>query len=288
VDDADAVSLRDHRGHPRAEAHLALERRGDRLRQHARAAPDVPRQACGPAPDEVEVADAVAGRELLRLAGRPGQGRPEDCVDVGRQEPDELAERVVVAEAEHPELSRRRLLARPFGGNRRIAAHGEAELRSCPHERETGTRRERQPERIRLDPPAGRDLLAEGDCSKPARNLDDPNADLVDQASRCSAGATEHVRADVEPHAAAALGADPAADLRGRLQHDDVEVAQPPSRGQAGEPAADHDDLTLFDLLRAGPHAQASMRSGKPGARSSTPAASSSSRTTIGDHAALP
>src|SRR5207247_9901869 len=49
---------------------------------------------------------------------------------------------------------------------------------------------------------------------------------------------------EAEPHRAPGLGADPAADPLGGLEHHHVEVAEVPGGSEPGDPAADDDDVT--------------------------------------------
>ena len=52
--------------------------------------------------------------------------------------------------------------------------------------------------------------------------------------------------AEVEPVVSAPLGMDPPTDAIGRLEHDDVAVAQRVGGGQPGDPTADDDDLAVL------------------------------------------
>ena len=56
----------------------------------------------------------------------------------------------------------------------------------------------------------------------------------------------EHVRADAEREVAALLRPDAAADAVGRLEHHRVAVAQAVRRREAGDAAADDDDISLL------------------------------------------
>ena len=64
--------------------------------------------------------------------------------------------------------------------------------------------------------------------------------------SLADAGAGEHVRAEVDPVVAPRLGPDAAADAVGRLQHDDVAIAQVPGGREARNAPADHDHVVQF------------------------------------------
>ena len=74
----------------------------------------------------MEVADAVAGRELLGLPRRAVERRAEDRVDVVRQRADVLAERAVVEEVEQPLLAVGRRLSGALRGDERVAPDREA------------------------------------------------------------------------------------------------------------------------------------------------------------------
>ena len=74
-------------------------------------------------------------------------------------------------------------------------------------------------------------------------NRDGAHAELGEQLPGDRALAAEDVRTEVEPVLAARLGEDPPAGPVGRLEHDDVEVAECVGGRQPGDPAADDDDV---------------------------------------------
>ena len=86
-------------------AHPSAEGARDRLGQQVRSADDVPRQAAGFVPHELEVADAVAGRDLLWLAGGAPDGGAEYLIDAVGHPAKELRERFLVAEAQDADAS---------------------------------------------------------------------------------------------------------------------------------------------------------------------------------------
>ena len=134
--DDDTVAIGDDLRDGCAEPDPSFEARGERLDEPARAAEDVAREAGAPVPDEVEIADAVAGRELLGLPRRAVERGAEDRVDVVRQRADVLAERAVVEEVEHALLALGGRLTRPLGGDRAVAPDREPELHAGAHERD--------------------------------------------------------------------------------------------------------------------------------------------------------
>src|SRR5207245_9520396 len=71
------------------------ELRGDRLGQRAGAAEEVAHEAAAPVPDEMEVADAVSGCEVLRLAGRASQRRAQDRIHARRHPAEPIGERAI-------------------------------------------------------------------------------------------------------------------------------------------------------------------------------------------------
>jgi len=54
--------------------------------------------------------------------------------------------------------------------------------------------------------------------------------------------------AEVEPVVAARVGAQAAAEAVAGLEQQDVAVAQAPRRGEARDPASDHDDVVPLEL----------------------------------------
>ena len=82
--------------------HPPAQRLCDRLGQAARPAEDRPREALAAIPDELEVADPVAGRHLLGLSGRAPDRRAKDGVYGGAHRAEKLREGRVVSEGEYP------------------------------------------------------------------------------------------------------------------------------------------------------------------------------------------
>ena len=92
------------------------------------------------------------------------------------------------------------------------------------------------------------ELSVERHGREPARHGLHTNAELLEEPARGGFSPSEHVGTEVEPHPATRLREDPAAGPLAGLEHDDVPVAERVSRGQAGDPPADDDHLTLFDV----------------------------------------
>src|SRR5438045_423602 len=80
-----------------------------------------------------------------------------------RQRADVLAERAIVEEVEQPLLAPGRRLPGALRGDGCVAPDREAQHEAGPHERRTRAQRQRQPERVRLDPPARDHPVAERD-----------------------------------------------------------------------------------------------------------------------------
>jgi len=144
-------------------------------------------------------------------------------------------------------------LAIADGGDCGVAPHRKPELGAGAHERHARTQRQRQPQRVGLDRSARDDAVAERDGGKAALDLRRLHASLGEQPAGRRVRAPEDVRAEVEPHVAARLRADPAAEPFRRLEHDHVEAAEMPGGGKSGDPAADDDDV-VGRVNRLGDH----------------------------------
>ena len=199
----------------------------------------------------MEVADAVAGMQILRLARRPRQRGPEEPIGVGGQRPQELGHRAVVHEIEHSLLPRRVRLAGPRFRDGGVPADGQPQPGSGASQRDATRRREGEQQRHRLDRAAGDDAAAHLRSRQPAGYGPRLHAGCTQQRPGRRGGATEDVRTEVQPDVAARLRPQPAAGPLTRLEHDDVAVAQLPACRQPREPATDDHDLALLDIRRA-------------------------------------
>ena len=103
--------------------------------------------------------------------------------------------------------------------------------------------RERKAERIALDGATCDEAPVHRDRREHTRDRCRGDAERVQQPSRRRLRSAEDVRAEVEPVLAPALRADPPPDPILGLEHDDVEIAQRPGGGEAGDPGSDDDDV---------------------------------------------
>ena len=184
----------------------------------------------------MEVADAVSGCEVLRLAGRASQRRAQDRIHARRHPAEPIGERAIAVVREDG-------CGRGAAHDAVVACDFETQAEARAHEREPVADCQRQAEGIRLDAPSGDDLSIQLDGREHAGDVDGLDARLAQQAVARGARPREHVRAEVQPVVAAAIGADPAADAVRRLEDDDVQVAERPRRRQPGDPAADDHDV---------------------------------------------
>ena len=244
----------------------------ERLRQELRAADQVAgRSGLVVAPHEREERGAAAGRDLLRLGGDPLGDGPEDRRHVGMELAQVGGERLVVPVREH---------AGPPGGRRLAGAGADGadvllgrrpEPEPGPHEGQPRPPGEREPEGIGLRAPAGHHPAPEREAHPVAGDAPRLEAHLPDEPVHEGARAAEEVGPEVQPVGPAGLGAHPAADAVGRLQHEKLPVPERPPGSQPGDAAA-HDHGLVASLGHRSPpvvhvlgHAAAPPRLTVPG-----------------------
>ncbi len=180
-------------------------------REPPRAAEQVPRdERLLAAPDEREQADPAAGGQLRELGGRAMRGCREDPLDGLRHRAQEVGERAVVEEAQDPVANHRGRVIRAGPGVLLVAGHGPLDLQALDGERGTVAQRQRQAERVGLDPATGQALVADGQPHHPAPHRHHLEVHLARHGVDQRPGSREEVRAVVHPVVAVGLGADPA------------------------------------------------------------------------------
>ncbi len=245
--DDDGVTLRAERAdlaaRARPRAQPVAERRGQRAGAAEEVAGD---QRSATAPHEREQPDPAARRELGQLGGRPVRGAREDRLDRRRQRPEELAEGAVILERERPGADVGGGVARP--GGRRTPVAGDRALQADAGDGERGplAQREREPERIGLDPAVREPRGPDGHAHHPAGDRHGLQPARPRERVDQRAGSREQVRAVVHPVGAARVGAQAAAEPVTGLEQQHVALAQPPRRGQSGDPATDHDHVPFL------------------------------------------
>jgi hypothetical protein len=207
----------------------------------------------------MEVADPVAGRQVLGLARRARQRRAEESVDVFRQRPDELRERPIVEKRQHPLLAFASIFAGPGRRDLRVAPNRSAKLDPCADEREAGANRHRQTQRERLDGAVRGDSAAERGSGKPAGNLLGTHARVGEEPAGGRVGGAEHMSAEVEPVIPASLRPDAPADPVLGLEDEDVAISQFPRRRKTRHSGAYDDNVIGMRGSLAGDVAAASL-----------------------------
>jgi hypothetical protein len=157
-------------------------------------------------------------------------GAGEDVVHRGRERAEQLAERALVLEVVAPP-------GPVVAGDRALDREAGA------RERDPVARRERQPERVRLDAAAGEQRRPDRQAHHGPGDRRGLQPALARHRVDQRAGCREQVRAVVEPVVAARIRPHPPAQPVLRLQQQDVAAAQPPRRRKPGDPAADHDHV---------------------------------------------
>jgi hypothetical protein len=195
------------------------------------------------APDQGEEPDATAGGELGQLGRGAVGGAREDRLDGGRQRPEEVRERALVLEGEHtrPHVSLR--FARSWCRQSAVCGRRTPHFQAGQRERDAVARRQRQPQRIGLDAPAGQPLGPDRESHHAACHRHRVQAAVARQAIHDGARPGKQMRAVVHPVVAAGIGTQAAAEPLVGLKQQDVVLTQPPRRSQPGDAAADHDHV---------------------------------------------
>ena len=214
--------------HQRPTAHSWAERRSERIHQRLRSTDDVAGEAAGLVPDHVEVAEAIARRDLLWLARSARQGAAEEGIDLGRERPEHVHRRLVVHKVEHPRLALRQGLARQWLYDLRVLSDIATQLEASAHELQLAAPRDRQAKGVGLDAAIGDELAPVGDARQRARNIDGVGTGLGDQSPNGRVFAGKDMRTKVEPMFAPRDRHQSTANAIGRLEHDDIAILEVP------------------------------------------------------------